>query len=200
MASIRPMDRGASQKNILPSSAGQAGFGPLRWDKPDMLAPQLLQGSAAQVRTQERIARNGISFRASITGADGPALFHDLTRLQNHQRRQFAANEAATWLDKSFLEPSKAVAGKSSRHAHNGADPDRAEVSLGHHQRQTRWGPKGVGLNQQRRPTGPQPQPQLRRQPPQGPRCQPNPHPPAIRETMGGRSILTANPGSAAAS
>lgn len=40
-------------------------------------------------------------------------------------------------------------------------------------------GPQGVGLNQQRRPQGPQ----LRRQPPQGPRCQPGPQPPAISMT-----------------
>jgi hypothetical protein len=43
------------------------------------------------------------------------------------------------------------------------------------YQRQTRRGPQGVGRNQQRRPHGPQ----FRRQPPQGPRCQPGPQPPA---------------------
>jgi hypothetical protein len=72
--------------------------------------------------------------------------------------------------------PAPAMAGQRKSHGagffHFGRD----------YQRQTRRGPQGVGRNQQRRPQGPQ----LRRQPPQGPRCQPGPQPPAISMTSDG--------------
>lgn len=49
-------------------------------------------------------------------------------------------------------------------------------ISTRCHHRQNRRGPQGVGRKKQRRHA-----PQLRRQPPHGPRCQPNPQPPATR-------------------
>ena len=71
--------------------------------------------------------------------------------------------------DDAQLKPRLTAAGKRKPRYAGFSDFSRV------YQRQIRRGPQGVGRNQQRRPHAPQ----LRRQPPQGPRCQPSPQPPA---------------------
>ncbi len=71
--------------------------------------------------------------------------------------------------DDAQLKPRLTAAGKRKPRRAGFSDFSRV------YQRQIRRGPQGVGRNQQRRPHAPQ----LRRQPPQGPRCQPSPQPPA---------------------
>lgn len=128
---------------------------------------------------------------------------------ENAASQSDESKSGARFSAKGAAKNSAAGAPDARRHEESASPRDEDELAyrqkktprsgvftvLADHQRQTRRGPHGVGRNQQRRAIGPQ----FRRQPPQGPRCQPSPQPPATSVTSDGCSNLKGEAGTASA-